>query len=88
MARKRSPLLIHVLLSLFVTLLGVATGNLTRSTGSPPWGLELLGQESFPLAGITILLIIGLTVWQHRAEERLTWSLPLDDLFQGVSQWS
>jgi WD40 repeat protein len=71
MARKRSPLLVQVLLFLLVTLLGVATGNLTKSTGALPWALEFLRRESLPLAGITVLLIIGLMVWQHRAEERL-----------------
>src|ERR671917_2343729 len=71
MARKRSPLPVQVLLFLLVTLLGVATGNLTKSTGALPWGLEFLRRQSLPLAGVTVLLIIGVMVWQHRTEERL-----------------
>jgi AAA ATPase domain len=54
-----------------VTLLGVATGNLTKITGALPWGLEILRRESLPLAGITVLVIIGMMVWQHWTEERL-----------------
>ncbi|MGH3810866.1 MAG: NACHT and WD repeat domain-containing protein [Pseudonocardiaceae bacterium] len=69
MARKRSPLPVQVLLFLLVTLLGVAAGNLTNSTGPLPWGLEILRRQSLPLAGITVLLIIGVMVWQHRAEQ-------------------
>lgn len=75
MPRKRSPLLVQVLLFLLVTLLGVATGNLTKSTGVLPWGLEFLRRQSLPLAGGIVLLIIGVMVWQHRAEERF--ALPL-----------
>jgi WD40 repeat protein len=71
MARKRSLLLVQVLLFLLVTLLGVATGNLTKSTSALPWGLEFLRRQSLPLAGVTVLLIIGVMVWQHRTEERL-----------------
>ena len=71
MSRKRSPVQVQVLLFLLVTLLGVATGNLTKSIGALPWGLELLRRESLPLAGVTVLLIIGMMIWQHRAEERL-----------------
>jgi hypothetical protein len=70
MPRKRSLLLVQVLLFLLVTLLGVATGNLTNSTGALPWVLEFLRRQSLPLAGVTVLLIIGVMVWQHRAEER------------------
>ena len=71
MPRKRPLLLIQVLLFLLVTLLGVATGNLTNNTGAAPWVLEFLRQQSLPLAGAIVLLIIGVMVWQHRAEERL-----------------
>ncbi len=71
MARKRSPLPVQVLLFLLVTLLGVATGNLTNSTGALPWGLEFLRRQSLPLAGVTVLVIIGVMVWQHRAEQHL-----------------
>lgn len=71
MSRKRSPLLVQVLLFLLVTLLGVATGNLTKNPGALPWGLEILRRESLPLAGITVLVIIGMMVWQHRTEELL-----------------
>jgi WD40 repeat protein len=69
-ARKRSPLLVRVLLFLLVTLLGIATGNLSRSPGALPVVLEFVRQHSLPLAGIIVLLIIGVMVWQHRAEER------------------
>ncbi len=70
MARKRSLLPVQVLLFLLVTLLAFATENLT-STGALPWGLEFLRRQSLPLAGITVLLIIGVMLWQHRAEQRL-----------------
>lgn len=59
---------VQVLLFLLVTLLGVATGNVIKSPGVLPWGLELLRRESLPLAGITVLLIIGVMAWQHRIE--------------------
>jgi hypothetical protein len=52
-------------------LLGVATSGVTKAPGVLPWGLELLRRESLPLAGITVLLIIAVMVWQHRVEERL-----------------
>jgi WD40 repeat protein len=71
MARKRSPLAVQVLLFLLATLLGAVTNNLTYGTGPLPWGVELLRDQSLPLAGITVLLIIGVMVWQHRTEERL-----------------
>jgi energy-coupling factor transporter ATP-binding protein EcfA2 len=74
MSRKRSSLLVQVLLFLLVTLLGVATGNLARTPDALPWGLELFRRESLPLAGITIVLIIGVMVWQHRAEQRVVLS--------------
>jgi WD40 repeat protein len=69
MARKRSTSLpVQVLLFLLVTLLGVATGNVIKSPGVLPWGLEFLRRESLPLAGITVLLIIGVMALQHRIE--------------------
>ncbi len=71
MSRKRSPLLVQVLLFLLGTLLAIATGVLTNSTGPLPWGLEFIRQQSLPLAGITVLLIMGVMVWQHRTEKRL-----------------
>src|SRR5438309_11503034 len=71
MSGKRSPLLMQVLLFLLGTLLAVATGVVTNSAGALPWGLELIRRESLPLAGVTVLLIIGVMVWQHRTEERL-----------------
>jgi WD40 repeat protein len=71
MSRKRSLLLIQVLLFLLVTLLGVATGNLTKDAGHLPGPFEALRRGSLPLAGVTVLLIIGLMVWQHVTEERL-----------------
>jgi WD40 repeat protein len=70
MSREHSPLPVQVLLFLLMTLLGIATGNLTKSTGVLPWGLEFLRQQSLPLAGVTVLLIIGVMVWQHRTEQR------------------
>lgn len=62
MARKRSPLPVQVLLFLLVTFLGLATGNLTKNPGALPRGLELLRDQSLPLAGVTVLLIIGVMV--------------------------
>jgi hypothetical protein len=41
------------------------------SSGDFPWGLEFLRRQSLPLAGVTVLLIIRVMFWQHRAEERL-----------------
>jgi WD40 repeat protein len=77
MSRKRSLLLVQVLLFLLVTLLGIATGNLTRDTGALPWGFELLRRGSLPLAGVIVVLIIVLMVWQHVTEERLILPPPL-----------
>ncbi|MGQ0717362.1 MAG: nSTAND1 domain-containing NTPase [Pseudonocardiales bacterium] len=71
MPRGPSLLPVQVLSFLLVTLLAFAAGNLTNSTGPLPWGLEFLRRQSLPLAGITVLLIIGVMVWQHRAEQRL-----------------
>ncbi|MFN2479332.1 MAG: hypothetical protein ABR615_09215, partial [Pseudonocardiaceae bacterium] len=71
MSGKRSPLLMQVLLFLLGTLLAVATGVVTNSAGALPWGMELIRRESLPLAGVTVLLIIGVMFWQHRTEERL-----------------
>jgi WD40 repeat protein len=71
MSRKRSLLIIQVLSFLLVTLLGIATGSLTHDTGALPWGLDLLRQGSLPLAGVILVLIIGLMIWQHVTEERL-----------------
>jgi WD40 repeat protein len=75
MARRRSLLLVQVLLFLLVTLLGVATSSVTKAPGVLPWGLEIVRRESLPLAGITVLLIIAVMVWQHRVEERLVLSV-------------
>jgi WD40 repeat protein len=69
-SRKSSPLPVQVLLFLLVTLLGIATGNLNNRPGALPWGLEFVRRQSLPLAGIIVLLIIGVMVWQHRAEQR------------------
>jgi hypothetical protein len=71
MLRKRSVLLVQVLSFLLVTLLGIATGALTRDAGVLPWGLEVLRRGSLPLAGVIMVLIIGLMIWQHVTEERL-----------------
>jgi WD40 repeat protein len=79
MSRRRSLLLVQVLSFLLVTLLGVATGNLTRDTGALPWGLEAVQRGSLPLAGVIVVLIIGLMVWQHVTEERL--ALPAHPLW-------
>ncbi len=62
MPRKRSPLPVQVLLFLLGTLLAIVIDNLT--------GLELLRRQALPLAGITVLLIIGVMIWQHRTEQR------------------
>ncbi len=61
--RRWSPLPVQVLLFLLGTVLAVATGIATNSTGTLLWSL--------PLAGITALLIVSVMVWQHRAQERL-----------------
>jgi hypothetical protein len=71
MSHKRSLLLMQVLLFLLVTLLGIATSNLTHGAGALPWGLEVLRRGSLPLAGVMVVLIIGLMVWQHVTEEQL-----------------
>ncbi len=71
MARKRSLLPLQVLLFLLVTLLGVATGILTNNPDALPKSLNFLPRWSLSLAGILVLLIIGVMVWQHRAEKRL-----------------
>ncbi|HET9255622.1 MAG TPA: AAA family ATPase, partial [Pseudonocardiaceae bacterium] len=70
MSRKRSPLPLEVLSFLLATLLGVALGNLNHDPGPLPWGLEFLRRHSVPLAGATVVLMIGVMVWQRRTEER------------------
>jgi hypothetical protein len=80
MSRKRSLLLIQVLVFLLVTLLGVATGSVARGTGVLPWGLDLLRRGSLPFAGVIVVLIIGLMIWQHITEERL--ALPAQPLWK------
>ncbi|HET9254341.1 MAG TPA: AAA family ATPase [Pseudonocardiaceae bacterium] len=70
MSRKRSPLPLRVLLFLLVTLLRIATGNLNNSPGALPGVLEFVRRQSLPLAGVIVVLIIGVMVWQHRADER------------------
>ncbi|MGH3693310.1 MAG: hypothetical protein ACRDRX_04800 [Pseudonocardiaceae bacterium] len=70
MFRKRSPLPVQVLLFLLVTMLGIAIGNLNNSPGALPWELEFVRRQSLPLAGIIVLLIIGVMAWQHRADQR------------------
>ncbi|MGH3693309.1 MAG: NACHT and WD repeat domain-containing protein [Pseudonocardiaceae bacterium] len=70
MSRKRSPLPVEVLSFLLATLLGVSIGNLTSVAGPLPWGLELLRRQSLPLAGGTVVLMIGVMIWQRRTEER------------------
>ncbi len=72
MSRRRSPLPVEVLSFLLATLLGVSIGNLTSVTGPLPWGLELLRRQSLPLAGGTVVLMIGVMIWQRRAEESST----------------
>ncbi len=62
--------MVQVLLFLLVTMLGIATGNLNNSPGALPWGLEFVRRQSLPLAGVIVLLIIGVMAWQHRAEQR------------------
>jgi AAA ATPase domain len=74
MARKRSPLPVQILLFLLVTLLGVATSILTKYPDALPGGFSFLQRASLPLAVVTVLLIIGVMVWQHRIEQRLTLS--------------
>ncbi len=72
MSRKHGLLVVQILSFLLVSLLGVATGYLAHdATGFPP-GFRLLQRSALPLAGVTLLLIIGLVVWQHVAEERLS----------------
>jgi conflict system STAND superfamily ATPase len=71
MSRKRSLLLVQVLSFLLVTSLGIATSNLSHAAEALPWGLEVLRRGSLPLAGVIMVLIIGLMVWQHLTEQRL-----------------
>jgi len=71
MSRRRSLLVVQVLLFLLVTMLGIATSSLSRSASVLPWGLEVLRRGSLPMAGVMVVLIIGLMAWRHIAEERL-----------------
>lgn len=48
MSHRRSPLPVQVLLFLLVTLLGIATGNLTNSTGALPWAWSSFGGNRCP----------------------------------------
>jgi hypothetical protein len=70
MSRKHWPLVIQLLLFLLVTLLGVATGIVTNNPDTLPGASAFLRRGALPLAGVTVLLIIGVMVWQHRTEER------------------
>jgi WD40 repeat protein len=70
MSRKHWPLLIQLLLFLLVTLLSVATGIVTNNPDTLPGTLGFLRRGALPLAGVTVLLIIGVMVWQHRTEQR------------------
>jgi WD domain, G-beta repeat len=72
MARKRSLLPVQVLLFLLVTLLGVATSVMTNYPDALPGSFSFFRKASLPVAIVTVLLIIGVMVWQHRTEERLT----------------
>ncbi len=71
MSRKRSPLPVQVLEVLLAALLGFAIGNLTNSTGTLPWGLEFLRQQSLLLVPVTLVLYVGVMAWQRRTEKRL-----------------
>jgi hypothetical protein len=79
MARKHWPLLIQLLLFLLVALLSVATGIMTNNPDALPGALGFLRRGALPLAGATVLLIIGVMIWQHRTTERL--ALPADPLW-------
>ena len=72
MSRKRTLLVVQILSFLLVSLLGVATGYLTNDAAGLPQGFRVLQRSALPLAGVMLLLIIGLMVWQHVAEERLS----------------
>jgi WD40 repeat protein len=69
-SRKRSSLPLEVLSFLLATLLGITIGNLNNRPVALPWGLELVRRQSLPLAGATIVLMIGVMVWQHCTEKR------------------
>jgi WD40 repeat protein len=79
MARKHWPLLIQLLLFLLVTLLSIATGIMTNNPDALPGALGFLRRGALPLVGATVLLIIGVMIWQHRTTERL--ALPADPLW-------
>jgi hypothetical protein len=70
-SRKRSSLPLEVLSFLLATLLGIAIGNLNNRPAALPWGLELVRRQSLPLAGVTIVLMIGVMVWQYHTEKRV-----------------
>jgi WD40 repeat protein len=66
---RRVSLLRQVLLFVLVTLLGIATGSLT-SERRPPTALRILERWALPLAGVIVVVIIAVMVWQHWADER------------------
>lgn len=87
MPRKHWPLLIQLLLFLLVTSLSVATGIMTNNPDALP---VFLRRGALPLAGITVLLVIVVMVWQHRAERRPTgpaWDLDRS-IFPGLEAFT
>ena len=69
MFRKRITLLQQILLFVLATLLGIATGYLTNER-HPPALLAGLERSALPLAGLAAVVIVGVMIWQHVAEER------------------
>ena len=69
MLRKRITLLQQILLFVLATLLGIATGYLTNER-HPPALLAGLERSALPLAGLAAVVIVGVMIWQHVAEER------------------
>jgi len=69
--RSRSiSLILSLLLVLLVVLVGILTEFATRDSSRLPPALEPLQRWSVPLLGVTVLLLVAGTVWQHLAEPR------------------
>ena len=67
MPRRRLPLVLNGLLVLLAALLGLASDYLANAAGVPA-PFRLLQQWSLPLAGITLVLVIGVQVWLYLLE--------------------
>ena len=70
MSRKHMALAVQILSFLLGTFLAIAINYLTSDPAHSPWGFGALQRSALPLAVLAGLLIVGVMVWQHVADER------------------